>query len=107
MVAQAILSIDDLDKTINLFMGRIREWYGLHFPELDRLIERHETYARLVLKLGERVNFTVENLEKEAVPAKKAKQLEKAADMSMGAELAAIDMDQIRTLCKQTIELMI
>ena len=105
MVAQAILSIDDLDKTFNLFMGRIREWYGLHFPELDRLIEKHETYARLVMKLGEKTNFTVKNLEKEAVPTKKAKQLEEAADMSMGAELAALDMDQIRTLCKQTLEL--
>ncbi len=37
LVAQAIQTIDDLDKTLNLFMSRIREWYGLHFPELDRM----------------------------------------------------------------------
>ena len=52
ITAQAIQTLDDLDRTLNLFMGRLREWYGVHFPELDRLIEKHETYARLVLKLG-------------------------------------------------------
>ncbi|MEM3463642.1 MAG: C/D box methylation guide ribonucleoprotein complex aNOP56 subunit, partial [Candidatus Bathyarchaeia archaeon] len=48
LIAQAIQTLDDLDKTINLFMSRVREWYGIHFPELDRLLEKHETYARLV-----------------------------------------------------------
>jgi len=105
MVAQAILSIDDLDKTVNLFMGRIREWYGLHFPELDRRIEKHETYARLVLNLGKRLNFTAENLEKEGLPANKVAQVAEAAQKSMGAELTDTDIEQIQALCKQTLEL--
>ncbi|MDH5447640.1 MAG: C/D box methylation guide ribonucleoprotein complex aNOP56 subunit [Candidatus Bathyarchaeota archaeon] len=105
MVAQAILSIDDLDKTTNLFMGRIREWYGLHFPELDRMIEKHETYARLVLSLGKRLNFIVENLNREGLPANKAVQIAEAVENSMGAELADIDIERIQSLCKQTLEL--
>lgn len=105
MIAQAILSIDDIDKTANLFMGRIREWYGLHFPELDRMIEKHETYARLVLNLGKRQNFTAENLENEGLPANKVAQITKAAENSMGAELTDMDIEQIQTLCKQTLEL--
>ncbi|RLI27011.1 C/D box methylation guide ribonucleoprotein complex aNOP56 subunit, partial [Candidatus Bathyarchaeota archaeon] len=105
MVAQAIQTIDDLDKTANLFMGRLREWYGLHFPELDRLVEKHETYARLVSELGERKNFTVENLKNEGVPAKKAAKIAEAASASMGAELAAEDLEQIRTLSKRILEL--
>lgn len=104
MVAQAILSIDDLDKTANLFMGRIREWYGVHYPELDRIIDKHETYARLVLNLGERTNFTVENLENEGLHEKKAGQIAKAAEDSMGAELTDIDIEKIQTLCRQTLE---
>lgn len=105
MVAQAILSIDNLDKTANLFMGRIREWYGLHFPELDRMIEKHETYARLVLNLGKRLNFTTENLEQEGLPANKVAQIVGTADNSMGAELTETDIRQIQALCKQTLEL--
>jgi nucleolar protein 56 len=105
MVAQAIQTIDDLDKTINLFMGRLREWYGLHLPELNRLVEKHETYARLVLSLGERENFTLENLKKEGIPAKKAEKIAKAALASMGAELSAEDLEKIQTVCKTILEL--
>ncbi len=105
MVVQAILSIDDLDKTANLFIGRIREWYGLHFPELDRMIDKHETYARLVLELGKRQNFIVENLSKKGLPENKAVQVAEAAENSMGAELTEIDVEQIQSLCKQASEL--
>jgi len=105
MVAQAILSIDDLDKTINLFMGRAREWHGLHFPELDRMVEKHETYSNLVLNLGRRENFTVENLEREGLPANKAEQIAETPGKSMGAELTDMDIQQIQNLCKQILEL--
>ena len=105
LAVQAIQTIDDLDKTLNLFMGRIREWYGLHFPELDRLIEKHETYARLVLNLGRRDNFTVENLEKEGLPKTKAEQVAEAAKASMGAELSEEDMKQIQAICRNTLGL--
>lgn len=105
MIAQAILSIDDLDKTANLFIGRIREWYGLHFPELDRMIEKHETYARLVSNLGKRPNFTIEGLEEESLPANKITQIAEAADRSMGADLTNTDIEQIQNLCKQILGL--
>ncbi len=105
MIAQAILSIDDLDKTINLFMGRAREWNGLHFPELDRMVEKHETYSNLVLNLGRRENFTVENLKKEGLSANKAEQIAKTSGKSMGAELTDMDIQQIQNLCKQILEL--
>jgi len=105
LVAQAIQTIDDLDKTLNLFMSRIREWYGLHFPELDRLIDKHETYARLVLNLRRRDDFTAENLEKEGLPKAKAEHIAKAAGASMGADLSEGDVNQIQAMCKNTLEL--
>jgi len=105
LIAQAIQTIGDLDKTLNLFMSRLREWYGLHFPELDRLIDKHETYARLVVNLGRRDNFTAENLEKEGLPKSKTQQVAEIATASMGADLSENDMDQIRVMCKNTLEL--
>ncbi|MEM3697373.1 MAG: C/D box methylation guide ribonucleoprotein complex aNOP56 subunit [Candidatus Bathyarchaeia archaeon] len=105
IVAQAIQTLDDLDRTINLFMGRIREWYGIHFPELDRLVDKHETYARLVSEFGSRENFTVENLEKEDVPKAKAEQIAKMAESSMGAEITETDLTQIQALCKNVLGL--
>jgi nucleolar protein 56 len=105
VVAQAIQTLDDLDKTVNLFMGRLREWYGLHFPELDRLLEKHETYARLILELGTRDNLTIENLEKEGIPKTRAQQIAEAANASMGAELIEGDLNQIQATCKNALEL--
>jgi len=105
VVAQVIQTIDDLDKTLNLFMSRVREWYGLYLPELDRLVEKHETYARLVANLGGRKNFTLENLEKEGLPRAKAERIAEAAGVSMGAELDEGDIDQIQPICKNTLNL--
>ncbi len=105
IIAQAIQTLDDLDKTINLFMGRVREWYGIHFPELDRLLDKHETYARLVLNLGNKDNFTSENLEKEDIPKTKAEQIAKAAATSMGADLTEQDLTQIQAFCKNVLGL--
>jgi nucleolar protein 56 len=100
VVAQAIQTLDELDKTINMLMARVREWYGIHFPELDRLLEKHETYARLVLELGSKENFTVERLESEEVPKAKAEGIAKVAEKSMGADLEPADLAQIQALCK-------
>jgi len=105
ILVQAIQTLDDLDKTVNLFMSRVREWYGIHFPELDRLLDKHETYARLVFKLGNKENFTGGRLEKEDVPKSKAEKIAKMAETSMGADLSETDLTQIQTLCKNVLGL--
>jgi len=104
IIAQAIQALDDIDRTLNLFMSRIREWYGIHFPELDRMIDRHETYARLVLNLGRKENFTIDNLERENLPKTKAEQIANAAWASMGADLTETDLAQIQALCKNVLD---
>jgi nucleolar protein 56 len=105
IVAQAIQTLDDLDRTLNLFMGRLREWYGVHYPELDRLVEKHETYARLVLNLGTRENFTENALEKEDLPKNKTEQISRIAETSMGADLAETDLTQIQGLSRNVLEM--
>ena len=105
IVAQAIQTLDDLDKTVNLFMSRIREWYGVHFPELDRLVDKHETYARLAFKLGSKDDFTAKKLEDQGLPKSKAQQVAKAVRASMGADMTQKDMIPIQALCKNVLEL--
>ncbi|MEM2104272.1 MAG: C/D box methylation guide ribonucleoprotein complex aNOP56 subunit [Candidatus Bathyarchaeia archaeon] len=105
IIAQAIQTLDELDKTINLFMSRIREWYGIHFPELDRLVEKHETYARLVAEIGHREKFAVERIDAEGLPRSKAEKIVNAAAASMGADLAEADLAQIQALCRGVLNL--
>lgn len=57
LIVQLNGAIEELDKSINIFIERLREWYGLHFPEMDRLVSSHEKYAKLVQKFGNRTNI--------------------------------------------------
>ncbi len=104
IVAQGIQTLDSLDQTVNLFMGRLREWYGIYFPELDRLIEKHENYSRLVINFGDRENYTLSALEKENIPKERAQLVAKAAESSMGANIAEPDLEQIQALAKDVLE---
>ncbi|MCX8150232.1 MAG: C/D box methylation guide ribonucleoprotein complex aNOP56 subunit [Candidatus Bathyarchaeota archaeon] len=105
IVGQSIQTLDDLDRTLNLFMGRLREWYGVHFPELDRLVEKHETYVRLVMNLGQKENFTAEALEKEGLPKNKIDQISNVAQSSMGADITETDLVQIQSLSKAVFDM--
>lgn len=102
---QAVRAMDDLDKTLNLLAGRVREWYGLHFPEMDRIVEKHDTYARLVAKLGNRRNFTNENLLAEGIPKENALALADAAKKSMGAEIEDQDLAVLQSFCGLMLDL--
>ena len=102
---QAVRAIDDLDKTLNLLAGRVREWYGLHFPEMDRIVEKHDTYARLVAKLGDRRNFTKENLVSEGMPSPTVDQLATASRKSMGGQIEESDLQVLKSFCELMLEL--
>lgn len=52
MIVQAISLLDDLDKELNNYIMRAREWYGWHFPELGKLITDHLVFAKLVKLVG-------------------------------------------------------
>ncbi|MEM1906466.1 MAG: C/D box methylation guide ribonucleoprotein complex aNOP56 subunit [Thermosphaera sp.] len=105
LAVQAIRAIDDIDKTINLYIARLREWYSIHFPELDELVKEHPEYAKLVLELGDRSNFTKENLRRLGYSEEKATKLSEAARMSIGADLSDFDLNYIRILANIVLEL--
>ncbi len=48
IIIQAIGMLDETDRVINVFSERLREWYGLYFPELERQVQSHEKFAELV-----------------------------------------------------------
>jgi len=47
MMIQSISLLDTLDKDINTFCMRVREWYAWHFPELAKVVADNYTYARV------------------------------------------------------------
>lgn len=54
MIVQAISLLDDLDKELNNYVMRAREWYGWHFPELGKIVTDNVAFAKTVKLMGER-----------------------------------------------------
>ncbi len=48
MIVQAIGLLDDLDKELNTYAMRVREWYGWHFPEMSKIVSDNVVYAKVV-----------------------------------------------------------
>ena len=105
MIIQAIEALDDIDKVINLLVSRLREWYGLHFPELDEILPKHPQYVTFVKEIGPRENVSREKLEKLGFSEGKIEKILKAAEKSMGAPLGKFDSEIIRKLASEISDL--
>jgi len=46
MIIQSIALLDQLDKDVNTFAMRVREWYSWHFPELKDIVKDNIQFAR-------------------------------------------------------------
>ncbi|MHA1294772.1 MAG: NOP5/NOP56 family protein [Promethearchaeota archaeon] len=104
VIIQIIETLEIIKKVISLFSSRLREWYGLYFPELtDKLIEDNLTLAKLVLILGKREKYTEENILKHFdFEKKKVKLIQQRASESMGANF---DLTIIQSYANQIISL--
>jgi len=104
IIIQIITTLDIIKKSLNLFSARLREWYGLHFPELtDKIIDDDIILASLVSTLGYRNKFTVENLKENFdLKERTIEMLTQQASESMGAD---IDLTIIQNYAQQIIAL--
>jgi nucleolar protein 56 len=105
LAIQAIRAIDDIDKTINLFSERLREWYSLHFPELDKLVDDHEIYSKIVSEIGSRENINPDTLKDLGLQDQKVKKILEAAKKSIGADITDLDLKAIRYLSTTIVNL--
>jgi len=49
MIVQAIGLLDDLDKELNTYAMRVREWYGWHFPEMTKVRKKYHLLYRIII----------------------------------------------------------
>jgi len=107
MIIQAVSLLEDLDKELNNYAMRLREWYGWHFPELGKIVTDNMTFAKAVILIGMRTNtknLTDEQMQ-EAMPEEIATQVKEAAEVSMGTEILEDDEMHIKTLAKSVVEI--
>ncbi|ORX91612.1 Nop-domain-containing protein [Basidiobolus meristosporus CBS 931.73] len=108
MVIQAIALLDQLDKDLNTFSMRVREWYGWHFPELSKIVNDNAQFAqvaKLVKNKSSLSEESLEALEEITGDADKAKQILDAARTSMGTDISEFDMLNIENFATRVVSL--
>lgn len=92
LIIQVNGAIEELDKSVNILVERLREWYSLHFPEMNRAIGNHEKFVRIVEESGSRDNV-------------KDSDLKKLVETSMGIELTEKDINELKSFAHSIHEL--
>uniref|UniRef100_H2XXL7 Nucleolar protein 56 n=2 Tax=Ciona intestinalis TaxID=7719 RepID=H2XXL7_CIOIN len=108
MIIQSIALLDQLDKDINTFSMRVKEWYSYHFPELVKISSDNFMYCRLVKAIGNRKAMAEnieEQLEEITMDSAKAQGIISASKMSMGMDVSPIDLINIESFCSRVISL--
>lgn len=54
---QAINSVDEIDEATGKLIERLREWYAIYFPELNK-IKNNEKYVNLIIEYGDMESIT-------------------------------------------------
>ena len=102
-IIQAINSLDEIDKIANGLSSRLREWYGLHFPELDNIIDSINGYAQIVIA-GKRESLTKQIFEEAGFPESKVEMLSLISSKSRGGDISDINLSIVQSIAKQVLD---
>ena len=83
-----------MDKNINTFCMRLKEWFSWHFPELTRIVNDNIIFSKLVYMIEKRENINDEMKEQIndiVLDDEKAQQIIDASKISMGQEMNETD----------------
>merc|ERR1712142_415711 len=104
MIVQAISLLDDLDKELNNYAMRCREWYGWHFPEIGKIVTDNLAYAKTIQAIGKKEK-TAETDLSSILPEDIEAEVKAAAEISMGTDMADEDVLNVNYLCDQIIQI--
>ncbi|KAI5562893.1 hypothetical protein BDE02_15G080600 [Populus trichocarpa] len=108
MVIQAIFLLDTLDKDVNSFAMRVREWYSWHFPELAKIVNDNYLYAKLAKFIDDKSKLSEDKLPELTDllgDEDKAKEVVEAAKASMGQDLSPIDLINVQQFAQRVMDL--
>ncbi|CAN5969519.1 unnamed protein product [Sphagnum jensenii] len=108
MIIQSISLLDTLDKDVNTFCMRIREWYSWHFPEMVKIVNDNYMYAKLVKFVKDKKSLTSDSLEEISEitgDEDKAREVIEAAKASMGQDISPVDLINIELFAQRVIAL--
>lgn len=122
MIIQSIALLDQMDKDLNTFAMRVREWYSWHFPELKQLVKDNYMFARCAAFIQNKSSLFPkssdqedddENMIDNKLPGlieivgddDVANSIVAAAKTSMGMDCSAVDMVNIVNFTQRMVKL--
>lgn len=105
LLIPAVQLLGELDTVLNGLSSRMREWYGVHFPEMGNRVKEHEDYARIITKMGDKENITAKGLMEMSLKKKDADRIEEAIERSVGASFEIEDMKIVSDFAQRTLDL--
>ena len=102
-IGQSVGALDEIDKIINILSARVREWYGLHFPELENVIDSISAYSQIV-SVGRRESLTKEIIIEIGFPESKADMIHYVANHSKGGEISDTNLIIVQSIARQVLE---
>ena len=94
--------LDELEKEINIYSQKLREWYSWHFPELFSIISDNLIYAKVISRIETREKLSVTDLS-DFVPASLIEKIMEVSEISLGVSIHEDDLACILSLCSQII----
>lgn len=128
MVIQSIALLDQMDKDLNTFAMRVREWYSWHFPELKDIVKDNYMFARCAAYIQDKSSLfahvnpskeddddqsDAEETKDDKLPGlieivgdvELANAVVSAAKTSMGVDCSAVDMINIVNFTQRMVKL--
>lgn len=103
-ITQAIKALDEIDVMINGLSSRVREWYGLHFPELDNVVDGINGYIQVVLA-GKRSQLSPKTYQDAGFTESKIEMLNLVQQNSKGGDISDENLKIIQSIANQILEL--
>ncbi len=97
LIVNAVRAQRALEDDINTQCETLREWYSIHFPELNELLKDNITYASVVSKTGQRSAMDESSLSKALEDKRYAKAIPPIAKESIGSPVSEDDMQVMKS----------
>ncbi|TPP67247.1 Nucleolar protein 56 [Fasciola gigantica] len=107
MIIQSINLLDQLDKDVNTFCMRVKEWFCYHFPELIKIVPDNVTFVKVIGLIGTREGAVEEKLEalEELTDGTRARAILDAASASFGFDISEDDATNLSEFTERIIAL--
>ena len=105
LVIKAVDYLDHLNKALNILIPAVREWYGIYFPELNELVDDHETFIRVINLTRKKEELRKEDLISLGISESLADRIVRSSRKSMGSDLGEHDLKILREISSVMLSL--